>query len=145
MCIQGPTQNPVQSVRILLLGSESTKAFNPRKSSYDIRSNWVSRSWPWRLLTSRIWLPCRLVEHYQHMHLAWICSNRYIQHFPLNNCHIRPDYRLLHSSRMQRSVKVCKIWGCYGGDYEESRLLRYKIPFVPHRRHITSPIQIQAR
>jgi hypothetical protein len=35
-------------------------------------------------------------------------------------------------------LKLWKILGFHGGDYEECRLLGYKTQFVPHRRHITS-------
>jgi hypothetical protein len=41
-------------------------------------------------------------------------------------------------------IMLCKIWGLHGGDYEECRLLGYKIQFVLHRRHIISPLQSPA-
>jgi hypothetical protein len=37
--------------------------------------------------------------------------------------------------------RLCKIWGFHGGDYKECSILGYKTQFVPHRRHITSPLQ----
>jgi hypothetical protein len=37
-----------------------------------------------------------------------------------------------------------KSWDLHGSDYEECRLLGYKTQFVPHRRHITSPLQSPA-
>jgi hypothetical protein len=41
-------------------------------------------------------------------------------------------------------LMLCKIWGIHFGDYGEWRLLGYKIQFLPHRRHITSPLQSPA-
>jgi hypothetical protein len=41
-------------------------------------------------------------------------------------------------------VLLSKFWGFHGGDYEECRLLAYKMQYVPHGRHITSPLQSPA-
>jgi hypothetical protein len=40
--------------------------------------------------------------------------------------------------------QTCQSLGFHGDDYEECRLLGYKTHFVPHRRHIKSPLQIPA-
>jgi hypothetical protein len=34
-----------------------------------------------------------------------------------------------------------KVWGSHGGDYEECRLLGYKNPVLPHRKHYLSAIE----
>jgi hypothetical protein len=41
-------------------------------------------------------------------------------------------------------VSTCmlvKVSGYHGGHYEECHLLGYKSQFIPHRKHITSPLQ----
>jgi hypothetical protein len=50
----------------------------------------------------------------------------------------------LVSATESSQLMLCKIWGYHGSDYEEWRLLGYKIQFVPHRRHVTSPLQMPA-
>jgi hypothetical protein len=42
---------------------------------------------------------------------------------------------------MPSRLMLCKILGFRGGDYEECRLLGHKTQFVPHMRHITSPLE----
>jgi hypothetical protein len=41
-------------------------------------------------------------------------------------------------------VNLCKICGFHGSHYEGRRLLGYKTQFIPHRRHIISPLQSPA-
>jgi hypothetical protein len=48
------------------------------------------------------------------------------------------------SATESSQLMLGKIWGFHGSDYEECRLLGYKTQFVPHRRHITSPLQSPA-
>jgi hypothetical protein len=38
-------------------------------------------------------------------------------------------------------LMLYKIFGFHGGDYEEYCLLGYKTLHIPHRKHITSPLQ----
>jgi hypothetical protein len=38
-----------------------------------------------------------------------------------------------------------KIWRFHGGNYEEYRLLGYKTLFLPHRKHIISPLDSLAQ
>jgi hypothetical protein len=48
------------------------------------------------------------------------------------------------SATQSSRLMLWKIWGFLGGDYEECCLLGYKTQFVPHRRHITSPLHSPA-
>jgi hypothetical protein len=41
-------------------------------------------------------------------------------------------------------LMLCEVWDFHGPGYEECRPLGYKTQFVPHRRHITSPLQSPA-
>jgi hypothetical protein len=50
------------------------------------------------------------------------------------------DVSVTESSQLM----LCKIWGFHGCDYEECRLLGNKNPDLPHRRHMTSPLQSPA-
>jgi hypothetical protein len=53
-------------------------------------------------------------------------------------------YRRYVSATESSRLMLCKISGFHGGDYEKYRLLGYKTHFVPHRRHITSPLHTSA-
>jgi hypothetical protein len=64
----------------------------------------------------------------------WAWSRQDI--FPLNSY-----FGHISLWRTSNECKLCKIWVCYGGDYEEYRFLIIKTQFVPHSRHITSPLQ----
>jgi hypothetical protein len=48
------------------------------------------------------------------------------------------------SATKPNQLMLWKIWSFHGGDYEEWRLLRNKNQFVPHRKHINSPLQSPA-
>jgi hypothetical protein len=48
------------------------------------------------------------------------------------------------SAAESRWLMLCKICGFYGGDYEEFRLLDIRTQFIPHRIHVTSPLQSPA-
>jgi hypothetical protein len=41
-------------------------------------------------------------------------------------------------------LMLCKIWCFHGSEYEECHILGYKTQFLPHGRHITSPLQSPA-
>jgi hypothetical protein len=45
------------------------------------------------------------------------------------------------SATESSQLMLCKIWDFRGGDYEECRLLGYKTQNLPHRGHITPPLQ----
>jgi hypothetical protein len=52
-----------------------------------------------------------------------------------------PNRRHYFSATERSRLMLCTIWGVHNGDYEECRLLGYKIQSIPHRKHITSPLQ----
>jgi hypothetical protein len=76
---------------------------------------WFSRRWLWRMPFCGIKKPVRTSQETH-------------------------DISATEPSRLM----LCKIWGFHSGEYGECRLLGYKTQFVPHRRHITSPLQSPA-
>jgi hypothetical protein len=53
---------------------------------------------------------------------------------------IKPQFVHHISATESSQLMLCQICGFHGVDYEECRLLGYKIQFVLHRRYITSPL-----
>jgi hypothetical protein len=80
-----------------------------------------------------------LAQSIQHEQAGQSSISRRIKKF-LNSPH-RPD-RLVFL--LQPVASSSKISGFHGFGYEVCRLLGYKIQFVLHRRHITSPLQSPA-
>jgi hypothetical protein len=42
---------------------------------------------------------------------------------------------------LNEACSSCKVLGFHSGDYEECRLLDIRTQFIPHRKHITSPLE----
>jgi hypothetical protein len=69
---------------------------------------------------------------YEEFHLLWYKPSSYL------------TGDIYVSATGSSQLMLCKIWGFHGGGYEECRLLGYKTQFIPHRKHIMSPLQSPA-